>query len=69
MTATLPADAHAMLVAELDAEYLAACRRIAVYQYANRARLGCPAVVRRVAALDRAAREAAERLLDAMRGE
>lgn len=56
-------------IAALDRAYLDACRELRLYQHATRHRSGCPAVVRRVAALDRAAREAAERLLDAMRGE
>lgn len=62
-------DAQAAKIQALDRAYLDACRELRLYQHATRHRSGCPAVVRRVAALDRAAREAAERLLDAMRGE
>lgn len=69
MTATITADAHARLVAELDAEYLAACRRLRVYQHENRTRLGCPKVKRRAAELDRVAKDAEERLFKARVGE
>lgn len=62
-------DAQAAKIQALDRAYLDACRELRLYVAANRHRQGEPAVVRRTAELDRAARAAAERLLDAMRGE
>ena len=62
-------DAQAAKIQALDRAYLDACRELRLYVAANRHRQGEPAVVRRTAELDRAAKELAERLLDAMRGE
>lgn len=61
--------AQAAKIRALDRAYMDACRELRLYVAASRYRQGEPGVVRLTAELDRAAKDAAERLLDAMRGE